>query len=259
MRKSKNRVWAAALASSLLLTGGCTQPVDETGAARRAASQALPGPGGSGDELGRAGTPFAVPDDSALGSREQSFTEGDFQPEVIQGAPGQEHGTGGSGSEGTAAPVAEGNDSQPQLLSKLHHLNQMEIQMGELARANSASKQVRSYGEKLIRDHKKADSNLTRFSGKHRLTLATEPGEEMKGEHAKMEELKGIKGTEFDRKFTAMMVEGHQKAIVEVASARAALINGELKSLLEKLLPQLKDHKKAAEKLALSVGSKTAG
>lgn len=41
-------------------------------------------------------------------------------------------------------------------LSKLHHINQMEIQFGHLAEERAASSKVKSYGARLARDHEKS-------------------------------------------------------------------------------------------------------
>lgn len=46
-----------------------------------------------------------------------------------------------------------------------------------------------------------------------------------------------------------MMIEDHKKAISDLTQARDATNDGQLKDLINELLPKLKDHQEAAPKL----------
>src|SRR5688500_5032457 len=58
------------------------------------------------------------------------------------------------------------------LLSDLHHANQMEIQMGKMAKEKGTSEQVRQYGDRLIQDHELADQKVQDLARKDGVTLA---------------------------------------------------------------------------------------
>ena len=47
------------------------------------------------------------------------------------------------------------------LVMKIHKINQMEIQAGQLAQRNSSSAKVKQYGQQLVRDHQAADKKIT--------------------------------------------------------------------------------------------------
>jgi putative membrane protein len=58
-----------------------------------------------------------------------------------------------------------GRSDSPQgdnaLVMKIHKINQMEIQAGQLAQRNSSTAKVKSYGQQLVRDHQAADQKIT--------------------------------------------------------------------------------------------------
>ena len=47
------------------------------------------------------------------------------------------------------------------LVMKIHKINQMEIQAGQLAQRNGSSAKVKQYGQQLVRDHQAADKKIT--------------------------------------------------------------------------------------------------
>src|SRR5688572_5605850 len=80
----------------------------------------------------------------------------------------------------TAAASAQTNEQKPklsdaelQIMAKLHHANQMEIDMGKLAAERAKSAEVKSYGARLVKDHTKADAKLNDLAKKHSVTIPT--------------------------------------------------------------------------------------
>lgn len=139
-------------------------------------------------------------------------------------------------------------------VQKLHDANQMEIQMGSLAKDRGSTKSVREFGRQLIADHTAADRRLDDYLRRHGSdlkTLATTTGADP--DH----ELLATKtGTQFDRAFGLQMIADHTKAIELVESARIETGDGQLRDLYELLLPTLQAHKKAAQEIvAASVRS----
>jgi putative membrane protein len=130
-------------------------------------------------------------------------------------------------------------------VQKLHDANQMEIQMGSLAKEKGSTKAVREFGRQLIADHTAADHRLDGYLRRHGSdikTLATTTGAD--SDH----ELLATKaGTDFDRAFGLQMIADHTKALTLVESARIETSDGELRDLFESLLPTLQAHKKTAQ------------
>src|SRR5215468_4437651 len=60
-------------------------------------------------------------------------------------------------SQGTANRIAEPTGMDQQILSKMHQVNQMEIDIGKLAEQKSQDPEVQRYGRRLVRDHEMGD------------------------------------------------------------------------------------------------------
>jgi putative membrane protein len=69
------------------------------------------------------------------------------------------------------------------------------------------------------------------------------------GHKTALDNLRKLKGAEFDREFTRAMVEDHQMAIDRLSSARSTTGDPELRNLIDKLLPTFKQHLGMAQKL----------
>lgn len=140
-------------------------------------------------------------------------------------------------------------------LAKLHHDNEMEIQMGQLAKKNGQSKQVKAYGDMLIKDHTLADKQVMQFAKRQNLdlTMPAPKDETEKAEmQAKMEamtRLETLKGEEFDREFAKLMVQDHKEAIELIEGTLTSTTDAKVQGLLNKVLPVLKEHLRVAESI----------
>ena len=140
--------------------------------------------------------------------------------------------------------------SDDQLLRKLHHINQEEIKAGQLAQEKGSSRDVKTYGATLVRDHQKADQDVTTLARKMNLNVEEKrpDAEHQAKQHVhenKMEQLQKMSGKDFDRGFAQMMVNGHREAIEMVKEARNTA-KPEVKSFLERVLPTLQQHEDMA-------------
>ena len=54
----------------------------------------------------------------------------------------------------------EGSAQTAEVLSKLHHSNQMEVAAGKLAQEKGQSKDVKAFGKTLVTDHSAADKKV---------------------------------------------------------------------------------------------------
>lgn len=188
--------------------------------------------------------------------------------EGLKDATGGQQGTGGSGMQAQGAqPDAEGAKLMDQgllpiptdekaYLDTLHHANQMEVQLGQLAQQKGVSKGVKDFGAKLVKDHQAADQKLMTYAQKKNMQLSepqadTEFKKTMKNaEHAAMAKLQSLQGPAFDRAFLAHMVGHHDADVAKVmAGQQQFATNSELKGQLDALLPTLKQHRDQAYRL----------
>ena len=108
-------------------------------------------------------------------------------------------------------------------------MNQMEIQLGQLAQERAASKKVKNNGERLARNHEMADREVTALAQTLNIQLVTpQPGTPDEAQKMRIEEqmagrLKATSGREFDSMFLQMMARGHQDAIAMLTNAEGQL------------------------------------
>lgn len=157
-----------------------------------------------------------------------------------------------------AAPVARAADPTPPsgdtaaVLGKLHHGNQMEIDMGKLAQEKGESKDIKAFGKALVKDHTAADKKVTALAKEQNIDLsANTPSMPMD----EMNKLKGMSGAEFDRAFAQAMLDDHQKEVDDAKAAQERTTDPKLKKLLTATIPVLEKHRDTARKLVASTGA----
>jgi putative membrane protein len=109
-------------------------------------------------------------------------------------------------------------------LAKLHAGNEMEVRAGTWMKEHATSDKVKEFASKMVDDHGKMDEDVTAFAKDKNvdLTSAPKPADMKKGEHhAKLDQLKKMKGAKADQEYMRMMVEDHQKDVKEVRVAKA--------------------------------------
>jgi putative membrane protein len=199
-----------------------------------------------------------------------------------------------SGTATTDSMAATRPSREALLLGRIHHDNQAEIEMANLAKQNSSSDAVKKFADRIIADHSKADEQVVALAKSKNIDLPSDAqmarlhqmrtderqskavgsatGEyahttsgvggagsehvgEMADHRATVDKLRNLKGAEFDREFVRAMLNGHQKAVDELTKARSQINDTEMVSLIDKLLPQFKQHLSTAQKLQSNLKS----
>lgn len=156
----------------------------------------------------------------------------------------------------TKSPTKEKpSESDLQTMAFIHHVNQMEIDLGKLAQTKGATAGVKDYGKMLVKDHSTADKDLMALAKKDGATIpAFKPTDEadqkqMKDDKDMAAHLKTMKGAEFDKEFLTMMVEGHEKVLAKVDTLAGTTTNTGLQTYLKDLKPVLQKHEDNAREL----------
>lgn len=124
-----------------------------------------------------------------------------------------------------------------------------EVRMGQLLSEASQSKALRDFGQRLIKDHTKANQELIQIAATKGVSAPSQPAEK----HEKMlEELSKMKGAEFDRAAQKHAVMHHQEDVQLFQKASESLQDPELKAFAQKTLPVLKQHLEMAKGLDIS-------
>jgi putative membrane protein len=148
-----------------------------------------------------------------------------------------------------AAARAADPPSTAEVLGKVHHSDQKEIEMGKLAEKNGQAKAVKDFGKALVKDHTAADKKATTLAKQEKIDINAAAPAMKDGDMATM-----APGPDFDDKFAKAMVEDHKKDIAAVTAARDATTDDKLKKLLTDLLPTLQKHEEMAQKIVDNSG-----
>lgn len=148
-------------------------------------------------------------------------------------------------------PVFAGStqDKTQDVLSEIHQANQEEIQMGKMAQEKGNSPSVKTFGEKLVKDHTAADEKVQSLAQKENITLKAESDLKKTMNDHTMKSLAEKNGSEFDQAFAKEMVGDHDKTIAKLEKAQKELATTPTGSLIAELLPTLRQHLDQAKQL----------
>jgi putative membrane protein len=121
-----------------------------------------------------------------------------------------------------------------------------EVEMGRLAATKGMSAAVKGFGQRMVRDHSKANAELKQLAMRKGVTLPSGPTPE---QTAAKERLSSLSGAEFDREYMSMMVEDHDKDVKAFEDKSANAADPDLKRFVVKTLPTLKVHQSMAHKI----------
>jgi putative membrane protein len=141
--------------------------------------------------------------------------------------------------------------TEAKVLADLHHTNQMEIRMGELAQKRGSSDAVKKFGDTLVKDHSDADKKVKDVASAENIKLEDE--KMPMGKEKEMDsKLHSLQGKSFDLAFAQDMVKGHHDAVEQLQAAQGKLAGTPTGDLVKTLLPVIEQHEKIARDLVAS-------
>ena len=137
--------------------------------------------------------------------------------------------------------------------------NQIDVDAGKLAKAQSKRKDVQDFAQQMITDHTAVNKQAAALAAK----LGVKPEESDTSKSLKQaaaestKKLKGLQGAQFDKAYVDHEVAYHQQVLhaidkVLIPSAQ----NAELKGLIAKVRPAIAAHLEHAKHLQASLGKK---
>ncbi|MFA1621291.1 DUF4142 domain-containing protein [Rhizobium mongolense] len=136
--------------------------------------------------------------------------------------------------------------SDKEFLSDAMKGDNSEIRLGELAAQKGGSEDVRSFGQALVVDHRKAKDEATALAGD--LEVKTTSIITVDAQNA-VEKLRRLSGPEFDKEFADYMASNHEKAITEFKE-KAGEGDRPVPEFARKMLPILQKHLQLAQSLS---------
>lgn len=122
-----------------------------------------------------------------------------------------------------------------------------EVKLSELAAAHASSAKVKTFAQRMIKDHTKAGDELKSIAaGTPGYGVAEAPPPASQKD---IDALSRLKGADFDKEYAKIMVADHEKAVAifEVESEKGS--NKDLQAFAKKTLPTLQHHLTMAKAL----------
>ena len=141
-------------------------------------------------------------------------------------------------------PYVATTDDGSEFLAETASSGMMEVELGKLAEEKAVNTKVKSYGAMMASDHTNASEELKTLAASKNVTL---PGVPLKDDQDKIDDLKGKSGSDFDKAYINLMVDGHQKTIDSFEDATEQDKDPEVKAFAAKLLPTLRTHLESAK------------
>jgi putative membrane protein len=133
--------------------------------------------------------------------------------------------------------IATSKDAK--FLARVAIINMEEIRLGQLAQQNSSTKDVKGLGEMMVDDHKKSQDELMQLAAKKSIILPASPDAPAEADY---NQLASKTGNEFDKEYTAMMVNGHKDAIALFKSEASDANDSDIREWAGSVLPVLQKH-----------------
>jgi len=119
-----------------------------------------------------------------------------------------------------------------------------EVKLGEIARKQGKSKDVRTFGDHMVADHSKGNATVKALARKQGVALPAS----LDSEHAQVvARLSKLKGADFDEAYVKHMVDDHQKTVALFKEAESGATDADVKALAHELLPTIESHLRMIE------------
>jgi putative membrane protein len=142
---------------------------------------------------------------------------------------------------------AKATASDKAFMKKAANGGMTEVSLGKLAGEKGESKEVKDFGDKMVKDHTKIADNLKEVAGKLGVTLP----EKVDATHqAKIDKMEKMSGAAFDKAYVNGMVMAHEKDIAAFEEAGKETKNEELKKFIDDSVPTMKEHLEMIKKFS---------
>ena len=115
----------------------------------------------------------------------------------------------------------------------------MEVELGKVAAEKGATDEVRQFGQRMVDDHSKANSELMQLASGKGMTLPAAPDPK---HQAEMRKLTSLSGEKFDKEYVKMMLKDHKQDVPAFEKEANGGMDAELKAFAASALPTLREH-----------------
>jgi putative membrane protein len=128
--------------------------------------------------------------------------------------------------------------------NQLHHINQKEIAMSQMALDKAQSEDVKHAARQMIQDHQALDNRLQESARNQNIDLLTfTPATH---EKATMDQMKKLSGSQFDQAFLENMRGSHMEAEQTLSQLDRESDNQMVRTLVSEAMPKIRAHRDAS-------------
>ena len=131
------------------------------------------------------------------------------------------------------------SSADKEFMNKAAQGGMAEVKLGELAASKAQSPEVKAFGQRMVVDHGKANTDLKALAAEKNVSLPADVSGEQKEVYDKLSKLSGA---EFDKEYVKEMVEDHEKDVAEFKKESTGAEGSGVKSFASKTLPTLESH-----------------
>ena len=134
------------------------------------------------------------------------------------------------------------------VLSLVHYGNDVAAELGHLAARNGGSRYVRRLGALMVGVAARADRQLFDYARRRTgvtiegTSLAGDDRPEMQEKAAAMQQLRSLSGDAFDHELLSLVTDDRARALSDMASYRQMLADPDLRALLSRAAPIVRQH-----------------
>ena len=121
-----------------------------------------------------------------------------------------------------------------------------EVELGKIAAKNGTKDDVKSFAERMVKYHGKANDDLKSVASKMNVDV---PDKVNAKHQATIDKFSKMSGESFDSAYIKEMVKDHKKTVADFESAQGEVKNEDLKKFITDTLPVLKEHYEMVQKL----------
>lgn len=162
---------------------------------------------------------------------------------------------------GATAPKTEAgapvNEKTKEFIRKASASGKFEVDSSELAKKSAQSTEVKSFAQRMIEDHTKANKDLA-AAARQAGAQVPEPKLEPKHEEV-ISQLKKQTGQAFDRTYVDAQVSAHRQAVDQFQAYAKQGDNAQIKQFATQTLPVLQKHLESAADLKQSLPGAATG
>lgn len=145
-----------------------------------------------------------------------------------------------------SADIITVRDNEAEFATNAADAGLAEINLANLAISKTTNTEIKAYANMMLKDHGMANEELITLAKSKNITLPSA----MSAEHQKhRDELAGLTGSDFDKKYAKLMEENHVKVLAFMEHQARKGTDPDLKAFASKTVPVINSHLNAIRKI----------